>query len=294
MAFKLNMKTRFKILIIISITFFIYWPGIPLIALSCIQMTENEFCYDIARLRIPITVNGIWNYSESKNSIGIENDNINESSWGVEETTFEDMMKRKATSAIDLKLQDYGIFFEQLTVQGGFKTSEEPQYFIAEAIAKNNTRYYLTTVFDSDESLEQINVKISKIISDKCGHELIAKGYGCESKYLQALENQEIELRRIETEPVIDPKELFQEKYDAVVEGTIIGCMGHKETYPIRYQCEIQVDSYIKFNGERTSQLTVLAYRDKLEEGNQRVIFGLDYHEDEKYYEIIEIGFSRK
>ena len=83
-------------------------------------------------------------------------------------------------------------------------------------------------------------------------------------------------------------RELFQEKYDAVVEGTVFWCMGHKESYPIRYQCEIQVDSYIKYDGEKTGQLTVMAYRDNLNEDNQGAIFGLDYHEDEDYYEIME------
>ncbi|MGI0041053.1 MAG: hypothetical protein ACRD94_03710 [Nitrosopumilaceae archaeon] len=100
----------------------------------------------------------------------------------------------------------------------------------------------------------------------------------------------EPESRRIESGPTTDIIESFKEKYDAVVGGTIVGCMGHKESYPIRYQCEIQVDSYIKYNGEKTGQLTVIAYRDKLNEDNQGAIFGLEYHEDENYYEIIESG----
>ena len=83
-------------------------------------------------------------------------------------------------------------------------------------------------------------------------------------------------------------RELFQEKYDAVVEGTVFWCVGHKESYSIRYQCEIQVDSYIKYDGEKTGQLTVMVYRDNLNEDNQGAIFGLDYHEDEDYYEIME------
>jgi len=56
------MKTRYKILIIIVIVFVIYWPGIPLVALSCMQITDDEICFDIAELRIPITVDrGVWN-----------------------------------------------------------------------------------------------------------------------------------------------------------------------------------------------------------------------------------------
>ncbi len=58
------MKTRFKILIIISIAFFIYWPIIPLAALSCQQLTDDEICFDIAKLRIPNPCpDDIWNDS---------------------------------------------------------------------------------------------------------------------------------------------------------------------------------------------------------------------------------------
>lgn len=46
------MKTRYKILIIISTAFFIYWPGIPLVALSCQQLTDDAICFEIAKLRI--------------------------------------------------------------------------------------------------------------------------------------------------------------------------------------------------------------------------------------------------
>jgi len=129
-------------------------------------------------------------------------------------------------------------------------------------------------------------------VTDPTYQELSSRGWSLTGIWND--ENEELELRRIETGPANDPKESFVEKYDAVVEGSIIGCMGHKETYPIRYQCEIQVDSYIKYNGEKTGQLTALAYRDRLNEDNQKAIFGLDYHDDENYYEIIESGFTRK
>lgn len=106
-------------------------------------------------------------------------------------------------------------------------------------------------------------------------------------------EKCELERRRIGTGPAIDPKDSFPEKYDTVVEGTVLWCMGHK-VYPVRYQCDIQVDSYIKFDGERTGQLTILGYEDTDIQDNQKAIFGIEYHSDESYYEIIEIGFSRK
>jgi len=131
-------------------------------------------------------------------------------------------------------------------------------------------------------------------VTDSTYEELSSRGWSLVGIWNDANANKELELRRIETGPANDPNESFQEKYDAVVEGSIIGCMGHKETYPIRYQCDIQVDSYIKYYGEKTGQLTVIAYRDRLDEDNQKAIFGLEYHEDENYYEIIETGFTRK
>ncbi len=56
------MKTRYKILIIVLIAFFVYWPGIPLAALSYQQITEDKICFDIASLRItnPYTEDHIW------------------------------------------------------------------------------------------------------------------------------------------------------------------------------------------------------------------------------------------
>lgn len=58
------MKTRYKIIIIILTAFFIYWPVIPLVALTCQELTNNEICFDIARLRIPVYVSDdLWNDS---------------------------------------------------------------------------------------------------------------------------------------------------------------------------------------------------------------------------------------
>jgi len=68
------MKTRYKILIIAAIAFFIYWPVIPLTALSCQQLTDDEICFDIARLRItnPFPVDG---WEDGSGWSGIENEN---------------------------------------------------------------------------------------------------------------------------------------------------------------------------------------------------------------------------
>jgi hypothetical protein len=60
------MKTKYKIAIIASVALFIYWPVIPLVALSCQQLTDDEICFDIARLRIPnpIPEKEGWKYQQ--------------------------------------------------------------------------------------------------------------------------------------------------------------------------------------------------------------------------------------
>jgi hypothetical protein len=48
------MKTKYKILIIVAIAIFVYWPVISLVALTCQSLeTDETICFDIARLRIP-------------------------------------------------------------------------------------------------------------------------------------------------------------------------------------------------------------------------------------------------
>jgi len=100
--------------------------------------------------------------------------------------------------------------------------------------------------------------------------------------------------RRIESGPATDPKDSFSEKYDAVIEGTIQWCIGHKG-YPIRYQCDILVDSYIKFDGQKTERFSALVYDYELISDEKiKTVFGLEYHADESYYEIVDMGFSRR
>ena len=77
-----------------------------------------------------------------------------------------------------------------MTIQSGFKTDDEKEFFMAEVITEDNDRYFLTTIFYHDEPLEQIDVVISKIISEKCTKENIQKGYGCNPKYLEQIQNQ--------------------------------------------------------------------------------------------------------
>ena len=48
------MRTRYKILIIVSIVIFVYWPVIPLVVLTCHSSEIDEnICFSIAQLRIP-------------------------------------------------------------------------------------------------------------------------------------------------------------------------------------------------------------------------------------------------
>jgi len=163
-----------------------------------------------------------------------------------------------------------------------------------------NTGLVLIQKIDDTPACVTLDTKIELIIrgwadDDRlllgCIGERVQKCYPEDKEeYRKALQHYyyESELESESENNLTIARELFQEKYDAVVKGTVFWCMGHKESYPIRYQCEIQVDSYIKYDGEKTGQLTVMAYRDSLNEDNQGTIFGLDYHEDKDYYEIME------
>lgn len=78
-----------------------------------------------------------------------------------------------------------------------------------------------------------------------------------------------------------------QNKFDAVIEGTVLWCMGHKNL-PYWYQCEISVGNYIKFDGQRTEVLTVLGQRSVILQDHENGLFGLDYHSEDNFYEIKE------
>ena len=100
------------------------------------------------------------------------------------ETNFFDLMKSKAHIVFNMKLEELEITPEKFTIQSGLKTDDEKEFFMAEVIADDNNRYYLTTIFYHAEPLDQIEVTISKIISPKCNQENIMKGQGCNPKYL--------------------------------------------------------------------------------------------------------------
>ena len=106
------------------------------------------------------------------------------------DTNFFDLMKSKAHILFNMKLEEHMLTSEKMTIQSGFKTDDEKEFFMAEVITIDNDRYFLTTIFYHDEPLEQIDVVISKIISDNCTQENIQKGYGCNPKYLVPIPNQ--------------------------------------------------------------------------------------------------------
>lgn len=103
------------------------------------------------------------------------------------ENNFFNVMKSKAHVAFNMKLEKLEITPEQFSIQSGFKTDDEKEFFMAEVIASDNNRYFLTTIFYHDEPIDQINVDISKIISNECTRESILKGYGCNPRYLEPI-----------------------------------------------------------------------------------------------------------
>ena len=103
------------------------------------------------------------------------------------ENNYFDLMKSKAHVVFNMKLEELEINPQKFTIQSGFKIDDEQEFFMAEVIASDKKRYFLTTIFYPDEPLEKINVDISKIISIECTQENILKGYGCNPKYLKRI-----------------------------------------------------------------------------------------------------------
>ncbi|AFS82604.1 hypothetical protein [Candidatus Nitrosopumilus sediminis] len=103
-----------------------------------------------------------------------------------EKSPYDQFLEKKATMAFNLKLDDYRITSKVQNVYQSYSTGIYKS-FLAIADGKNSTQYYLATVFDPDESLDNIDVEIYEIISDKCSRELIYKGNGCELKYLEKI-----------------------------------------------------------------------------------------------------------
>ena len=106
------------------------------------------------------------------------------------ETNFFDLMKSKAHILFNMKLEEKMITPEKLTIQSGLKIEDDKEFFMAEVVSNDDNRYFLTTIFYHDQPLDQIEVTISKIISQKCTRENIERGHGCNPKYLEPFQNQ--------------------------------------------------------------------------------------------------------
>ncbi|MCH7559818.1 MAG: hypothetical protein IIC67_00355 [Thaumarchaeota archaeon] len=109
-----------------------------------------------------------------------------------EKNPFEQFIEKKAIMAFNLKLDEYQIRSEVQAAYPAYTTGNF-KAFMAQAVTDDDTRYYLTTTFDPDDSLDKINVEIHKIISEKCNLDLILKGSGCEMKYLEKAEKNILE-----------------------------------------------------------------------------------------------------
>lgn len=101
-----------------------------------------------------------------------------------ENKQFQNIMEKKATLAFNIKLDEYRYSVDHLTVQEGYRTSQEHEFFLAEAVTTNGTRYFLMTTFESEQAMDTIKVEIFEIISDKCTRNDILDSSGCEPKYL--------------------------------------------------------------------------------------------------------------
>ncbi len=105
-----------------------------------------------------------------------------------EEKTFNRTMEKKVTLAFNMTLTSHGINAENLTVRPGFKTMNE--FYMAQAVAENNTRYFLMSSFEKDESIDKIKVKLFEIISDKCTHNDILNSRGCPPNTIKEVKNE--------------------------------------------------------------------------------------------------------
>ncbi|MGY5146585.1 MAG: cupredoxin domain-containing protein [Candidatus Nitrosopumilus sp. bin_7KS] len=106
------------------------------------------------------------------------------------QTPFEQFLEKKATTVFNLKLDDYRIISEVHVAYPAYSTGLHKS-FVTQAVEVNGsdvTRYYLSTTFIPDDSLDEIDVEIYKIISEKCDLSIISTGSECESKYLDTIE----------------------------------------------------------------------------------------------------------
>ena len=106
-----------------------------------------------------------------------------------ENKQFQIIMEKKATMAFDIKLDAYLYSVDQLTVQQGLRTGTSTnEFFMAYAVTTNGTNYFMMTSFESEQSMNTIDIQIFKVISDKCTVHDVLNSRGCDPKYLEKAE----------------------------------------------------------------------------------------------------------
>ena len=105
-----------------------------------------------------------------------------------EEKIFNREMEKKATLAFNMTLTSYGIIAEKLTVNPGIKTTNE--FYMAQAVAENSTRYFLMSSFEKDEHPDKIKVDLFEIISDGCTNNDILNFRGCHPDTIREVGNE--------------------------------------------------------------------------------------------------------
>lgn len=110
-----------------------------------------------------------------------------------ENKQFRNIMEQKATLAFNIKLDEYHYSIDILTVQEGYRTSQDHEFYMAEAVTTNGTRYFLMTTFESEQSMDTIDIQISKIISEKCTRSHILDASGCAPEYLHEAQKNILE-----------------------------------------------------------------------------------------------------
>ena len=101
-----------------------------------------------------------------------------------ENKQFQDIMKKKATLAFNILLDEYRYSVDALTVKDGYRTSDDHEFYMGYTTTTNGTSYFMMTMFESEQPIDTIDVQIFKIISDECTVHNILNSSGCDPKHL--------------------------------------------------------------------------------------------------------------
>lgn len=166
------MKIRFVALIIIGVVFFGGFSFVYALMYDCLNPP-------LWMKGPPSSLNRCWGLFVTGNLPDYSDDRER-----YENKQFQIIMEKKATLAFTIKLDEYQYSVDHLTVQEGYRTSQEHEFFMAEAVTTNGTRYFLMAMFESEQAMDTIDVEIFKIISDKCTRNDILNASGCAPEYL--------------------------------------------------------------------------------------------------------------